>query len=173
MTLSVSDALNQRISTRAFLNKPVSAAEVRRLLELASRAPSGGNLQPWTVNVVAGAARQRVIDAVKASQAENFKGEPELEYRVYPKPLEEPWHSRRFACGEAMYAAIGIALRGCFAVTSKNSRIVRIKNTLEMTTVWASEPMVGDIEANPDQKFLSEPFDLEFDADGALTGQVM
>jgi nitroreductase len=108
MTLSVSDALNQRISTRAFLDKPVSAAEVRRLLELASRAPSGGNLQPWTVNVVAGAARQRVIDAVKASQAENLKGEPELEYRVYPKPLEEPWYSRRFACGEAMYAAIGI-----------------------------------------------------------------
>ena len=109
MTLSVSDTLNQRISTRAFLDTPVSAAEVRRLLELASRAPSGGNLQPWTVNVVAGAARQRVIDAVKASQAENFKGEPELEYRVYPKPLEEPWYSRRFACGEAMYAAIGIA----------------------------------------------------------------
>ena len=41
MTLSVSDALNQRISTRAFLNKPVSAAEVRRLLE-----PFEGFFQP-------------------------------------------------------------------------------------------------------------------------------
>ena len=69
--------------------------------------------------------------------------------------------------------AIGIALRGCFGVTSENSRIVRIKNTLEMTTVWASEPMVADIEANPDQKLLSEPFDLDFDADGGLTGQVI
>lgn len=108
MTLSVSDALRQRISTRAFLDTPVSEDQVRGLLELASRTPSGGNLQPWQVHVVAGEARQRVIDAVKASQAEHFKGEPELEYRVYPKPLEEPWYSRRFACGEAMYASIGI-----------------------------------------------------------------
>ena len=69
--------------------------------------------------------------------------------------------------------AIGIALRGCFGVTSESSRIVRIKNTLEMTTVWASEPMVRDIETNPDQKFLSEPFDLEFDTDGGLAGQVI
>ena len=69
--------------------------------------------------------------------------------------------------------AIGIALRGCFGVTSESSRIVRIKNTLEMTTVWASEPMVADIENNQDQTVLSKPFNLEFDANGGLTGQVI
>ena len=69
--------------------------------------------------------------------------------------------------------AIGIALRGCFGVTSESSRIVRIKNTLEMTTVWASEPMVADIEKNQDQTLLSEPFNLEFDANDGLTGQVI
>ena len=69
--------------------------------------------------------------------------------------------------------AIGIALRGCFGVTSESSRIVRIKNTLEMTTVWASEPMIPDIEKNQDQTVLSEPFNLEFDANGGLTGQVI
>ena len=69
--------------------------------------------------------------------------------------------------------AIGIALRGCFGVTPESSRIVRIKNTLEMTTVWASEPMVADIEKNQDQTLLSEPFNLEFDANDGLTGQVI
>ena len=69
--------------------------------------------------------------------------------------------------------AIGIALRGCFGVTPESSRIVRIKNTLEMTTVWASEPMVADIEKNQDQTLLSEPFNLEFDANDELTGQVI
>ncbi len=69
--------------------------------------------------------------------------------------------------------AIGIALRGCFGVTSESSRIVRIKNTLEMTTVWASEPLIPDIEKNQDQTVLSEPFNLEFDANGGLTGQVI
>ena len=69
--------------------------------------------------------------------------------------------------------AIGIALRGCFGVTSESSRIVRIKNTLEMTTVWASEPMVADIEKNQDQTLLSKPFNLEFDANDGLTGQVI
>ena len=69
--------------------------------------------------------------------------------------------------------AIGIALRGCFGVTSENSRIVRIRNTLEMTTVWASEPMIADIKVNPDQNLLSEPFHLEFDTDGRLNGQVI
>ena len=69
--------------------------------------------------------------------------------------------------------AIGIALRGCFGVTSENARIVRIRNTLEMTTVWASEPMIADIKVNQDQNLLSEPFHLEFDTDGRLNGQVI
>lgn len=108
MSLSVTDALERRISTRAYLDKPVSEAQVRDLLSKASRSPSGGNLQPWQVNVVTGAARQRVIEAVQASQAHNPLGEPELEYQVYPKPIIDPWRARRFACGEAMYASIGV-----------------------------------------------------------------
>ena len=108
MTISVSDALQRRISTRAFLDTPVSEAQVRDLLTRASRSPSGGNLQPWQVNVVTGAARQRVIEAVQASQAHNPLGETELEYQVYPKPIIDPWRARRFACGEAMYASIGV-----------------------------------------------------------------
>ena len=69
--------------------------------------------------------------------------------------------------------AIGIAIRGCPGVTSDQARIVRIKNTLELTTVWASERLIVGVEANSKQEILSEPFELAFDDTGALAGNVL
>jgi hypothetical protein len=68
--------------------------------------------------------------------------------------------------------AIGIGIRGCPGIASDQARIVRVRNTLEMTTVWASEPMLAEIEANPRLERLSDPFACEFDADGALLGTI-
>ena len=45
--MKVSDALQSRITCRAFLPDPVPAATVRAILDGAKQAPSGGNLQPW------------------------------------------------------------------------------------------------------------------------------
>lgn len=104
---SVSDALKSRISTRAFLDTPVSEAEVRALLETARWSASGGNLQPWKVHVVAGETRQSVIDAVKASlDKDPFANESE--FSVYPEKLWEPYRSRRHRLGEDMYELLGI-----------------------------------------------------------------
>ena len=50
--MKVSDAINTRLTARAFLEKPVDGALVRQILEMAKRAPSGGNLQPWRVWVL-------------------------------------------------------------------------------------------------------------------------
>ena len=106
MPLSVSDALKQRISTRAFLEKPVSESEVRAILEVAKYSPSGGNLQPWRVHVVTGAARARLIDAVKKSLAENpFAGG---ELRIYPDNLWEPYRTRRYKLGEDIYLLLSL-----------------------------------------------------------------
>ncbi len=69
--------------------------------------------------------------------------------------------------------AIGIALRGCIGVYPNNARIVRIKNTLEMTKVWASKPLVPEIEANSKQEVLSDPFNLHFDENDDLTQSVI
>jgi nitroreductase len=123
--MDVREALAARISTRAYLGTPVSEAQVRELLALASRAPSGGNLQPWQVHVVAGEARQRVIDAVKATQATQPFGEPELEYQIYPKPIIDPWRARRYACGEAVYAALDISRE------DKMARLVQVARNFE------------------------------------------
>jgi nitroreductase len=104
---SVTEAIRARISTRAFLDREVSETLIREILDAARYAPSGGNLQPWKVHVVAGAARARVIDAVKKSLTENPFG-AEFEIAVYPDGLWEPFRSRRFTVGEQMYALLGI-----------------------------------------------------------------
>ena len=69
--------------------------------------------------------------------------------------------------------AIGIAIRGCPGVMSDQARIVRIKNTLELTTVWASERLIAGVEANSKQEILSKPFELSFDEMGELAGNVL
>jgi nitroreductase len=107
MSLTVSQALKQRISTRAFLDTPVSASEVEALLGVARWSASGGNVQPWSVVAVAGEARQRVIDAVKAKlETDPFTNE--ASFPVYPEKLWEPHRSWRYELGEDMYALMGV-----------------------------------------------------------------
>lgn len=101
--MNVSQAVAQRISVRAFRPDPVAGALVREILEAAARAPSGGNLQPWRVHVLTGAP----LEALKAKVRENPFGETP-EYDVYPANLWEPLRTRRYQCGEDLYATIGI-----------------------------------------------------------------
>ena len=104
---SVTRAISQRRSVRAFLPRPVERALVEEMLALAARAPSGGNLQPWFVDVLAGEPLEALKSAVRASLAARPAGEG-LEFAVYPSPLPEPYRTRRFASGEALYAAVDI-----------------------------------------------------------------
>ncbi len=105
--MTVAELLNARISTRAFLDKPVSAEQVREILDIARRAPSGGNLQPWRVHVVMGAGRDRLVETVQKAIAANPMAD-ESELHVYPPKLGEPWRTRRYEVGEALYALLGI-----------------------------------------------------------------
>jgi nitroreductase len=107
MTVSVSEALKRRISTRAFLDTPVGEDTIRDLLDTARRAASGGNLQPWHVHVVTGEARRRVIDAVR-ERLEAAPFEDESEFGAYPPKLWDPYRTRRFELGEQMYEILGI-----------------------------------------------------------------
>ena len=73
----------------------------------AARAPSGGNLQPWKVHVLLGAAKDELVRRTKARMLENPRGGTP-EYHIYPPELTEPYKTRRFQVGEAMYATMGI-----------------------------------------------------------------
>jgi nitroreductase len=102
------DAIESRMSCRAFLATPVSGRTVRAILEAAAKAPSGGNLQPWLVHALSGQPLQDFLDIVRARRAANPAGEG-TEYPIYPPNLHEPYRSRRFKCGEDLYATIGVA----------------------------------------------------------------
>jgi nitroreductase len=104
---SVTRAIFSRRSTRAFLPSPVDCSTLEEIVEAAARAPSGGNLQPWFVDVLTGAPLEALKAAVQASFAARPGGEG-LEFTVYPSPLPEPYRTRRFAGGEALYGALAI-----------------------------------------------------------------
>jgi len=101
--MNVSEAIERRVSIRAFRPDPVEKALVSEILERAARAPSGGNLQPWRVYALAGDP----LAQFKALVAANPMGEAP-EYDVYPPNLWDPFRTRRFQNGEDLYATIGI-----------------------------------------------------------------
>lgn len=106
--MKVSEALKTRITCRAYLDKPVPLETIRTLIETAKYAPSGGNLQPWHVDVVTGDKLKAFLAIVAEKQKTSPMGEG-TEYDIYPKGLIEPYSLRRAKCGEDMYNAIGVA----------------------------------------------------------------
>ena len=104
---TVAAAIDSRLSVRRFLPRPVPRAVVEEILALASRAPSGVNMQPWKVTVVAGATKRALEEALLA--AHDAPGGHDQEFRYYPDPLPEPYRARRRAVGWALYGLLGIA----------------------------------------------------------------
>jgi nitroreductase len=105
--MNVSEALVTRKTVRAFLPDPVPLETVTQVLSMAARAPSGGNLQPWKAYVLIGDARDELVRRVAIARETNPMGE-RPEYHIYPQQLTEPYRTRRFRIGEAMYATLGI-----------------------------------------------------------------
>lgn len=103
---TVERIIRTRRATRAFLSKPVRSEEIDALLALASWAPSGSNMQPWRVHVVAGSARDSFCAAVcRAFDADAFEAK---EYDYYPPVFFDPYLSRRRENGWSLYGLLGI-----------------------------------------------------------------
>ena len=102
----VQDALLARKSIRAFRPDPVPRDLVEELLRLASRAPSGTNVQPWKVHVVGGEVRRELEKAVLAHRETT----PEDVHAEFPRSgkRKEPYTSRMKKLGKEMYTLIGI-----------------------------------------------------------------
>jgi nitroreductase len=61
---TVDAAIISRHSIRAFLPQEVDRADIEKILEVAARAPSGTNTQPWKVYVLTGATKQKLSDGM-------------------------------------------------------------------------------------------------------------
>lgn len=105
--MNVSDAVAARRSVRGFLDTAVDPVLLRGLAIRAGRAASGGNLQPWHVDLVHGASLAQLKGVMRDKLAAGEKEPPS--YAIYPLQLDNPYEGRRVAVGEAMYGEIGIA----------------------------------------------------------------
>lgn len=105
--MKVSEAVNQRISTRGFLPDALPEADVREWLDVAQRSPSGGNLQPWKTIALVGDAKDAVANMAMPVLMQNPKGQP-TDRHIYPKDLWDPYEARRQRVGVMLYEALGI-----------------------------------------------------------------
>jgi nitroreductase len=106
----VDQVIRSRKSVRAFLPTPIAHETILEIIEVAARAPSGSNIQPWKVYVMEGSAKEKLSQAVKDifnDPTERAKHRPEYVY--YPQSWVEPFLSRRRKVGFDLYKLVGIA----------------------------------------------------------------
>jgi nitroreductase len=112
-TAAVDHAITSRMSARAFTQQEVSRELITEILQVASRAPSGTNTQPWKVYVLQGATRDALVDKVCAAH-EAMRGNPDVakqyteQYDYYPAQWVSPYIDRRRENGWSLYGLLGI-----------------------------------------------------------------
>lgn len=107
--MNITQAIKERRSVRAFLDKKVSVEVINRMLDAARYAPSGANSQPWQVAVVTGKTKEKIGNALLAAFRSGEKEQRDYEY--YPAKWSEPYKKRRIACGMQLYETLGIDRR--------------------------------------------------------------
>jgi len=112
-TQAVDTAIRSRMSVRAFTGQAVPRTDIEAILDVASRAPSGTNCQPWRVYVLQGSSRDSLVaqvcaahDAIRAdpSVAQSYREE----YDYYPEKWVSPYIDRRRENGWGLYGLLGI-----------------------------------------------------------------
>jgi nitroreductase len=104
---SFAEIVRSRHSIRRFLPTPVDPDLILALLDLAARAPSGVNTQPWHVHALTGEAKLTLTNAI-LQEVEQPTFEHRGEYDYYPATWVEPYLGRRRQTGLALYSLLGI-----------------------------------------------------------------
>lgn len=119
-------AITSRRSVRAFLPTPVARATIEEILTVASRAPSGTNLQPWKVHVLTGpplaSLTAEILRAWDDPEAARTHTE---EYDYYPREWVSPYLERRRKIGWDLYGLLGIGRRDVGAMRAQHARNYR------------------------------------------------
>lgn len=106
---AVDAAITSRHSTRAFLPTAVPRETLLELLQVAGRAPSGTNTQPWQVHVFTGEAKQALSRDIRAAFDDpDERARHREEYAYYPLEWCSPYIERRRKVGWDLYALLGI-----------------------------------------------------------------
>jgi nitroreductase len=123
---AVDAAIASRRSIRAFLPKPVERADIERILEVAARAPSGTNTQPWKVYVLTGPAREKLSEAILAVNADPEQARRHTEeYAYYPREWISPFVDRRRKVGWDLYSLLGLTRDNKAGMAAQHARNYR------------------------------------------------
>ncbi|MDI3489413.1 nitrobenzoate reductase [Thauera propionica] len=106
---AVDEVIQSRYSCRAFLPRPVPRATIEEILAVASRAPSGTNIQPWKAWVLTGATKAAVTERLLAAFDDPEEAATHADpYQYYPKQWISPYIDRRRKVGLQLYGLLGI-----------------------------------------------------------------
>lgn len=104
--MNVSDAVIERRSVRGFLDKEVPMELLKELALKSARAATGGNIQPWHIDIVAGAKMDELKEIMRGKLERREKEAPG--YDIYPREMTDATKARTFQIGEIMYGHLGI-----------------------------------------------------------------
>jgi nitroreductase len=121
--LAVDTAITSRRSIRAFLPTPIAREDIEQLLQVAARAPSGTNTQPWKVYVLTGEKKQRLTQQILAvhNNPEQARQHTE-EYAYYPREWVSPYVDRRRKVGWDLYALLGLTRENKAGMAAQHGR---------------------------------------------------
>jgi nitroreductase len=100
------EAIRQRKSIRAFTSRPVSRDVIKDILNIACRAPSAMNTQPWEFVVVSGERLDRIRAAVVEKLRSGAAMQPD--HLVVGWPGESIYKARQIALAKLLFKAMDI-----------------------------------------------------------------
>ena len=105
--MNVLKAIKSRKSVRSFNSKKVPLSIIRKILEVASQAPSGSNTQPWNVHVLMGKSLKKFVCEM-SEEFLNNNDKLKLERLNYMKKYRSPYQDRRRKVGWDLYKILKI-----------------------------------------------------------------
>lgn len=122
----VDAAITSRRAIRAFLPTPVAREDIESILEVAARAPSGTNTQPWKVYVLSGGTRQLLSERITAVYNDPAQAAQHTEeYAYYPRQWTSPFIDRRRKVGWDLYALLGLKREDKAGMAAQHGRNYR------------------------------------------------
>jgi len=120
---AVDAAITSRRSIRAFQPQPVAREDIEAILQVAARAPSGTNTQPWKVYVLTGERREHLSSRILAAYADPDQNRQHTEeYAYYPREWKSPYIDRRRKVGWDLYSLLGLTRDNKAGMSAQHAR---------------------------------------------------
>ena len=104
-SMSLLEAVYERRSVRGFLDKEIPQDVLNRIFEIAQKAPSNCNVQPWKVYVASGELKDKLKQKMVENVTSGVDANPDYPYR---STFENEYRKRQVDCAVALYSSMDI-----------------------------------------------------------------